>query len=1362
MARHSIARLAAALALLLLPAAARAATVTGRVLDPAGTPVAGAKVVWEAYRTDEETLVDETAGAAPAAIGETVTDAEGRFKVVLDKAGVEVALRILPGTLAGALLGGPYDSTEDAALGDIELPAVEKLSGRVTDDAGKPVAGARVRAHGGLPFEDGDVTLYADATTGADGSFTIPNAPAGAGRVTARALGYSPATQTSFRERPTAARLTLKSGGSVAGTVLDPAGKPVEGAVVVSGSLATRTDASGAFRIAGVPAGAPAVEAFSKDLAARNDRVRVKKGETVEVPLRLARSAAVTGTVIDEKTRRPVAGVRISTQSGGFALRASDPGRRARTDAKGKFRLVGLRPRAYSIRAAKADYLPVTMPGVVAGVSTPGTVAIALQKSASIAGRVTDEAGAPVPGARVRLARNTGIRAMMRAGGPAALFGSSGVTSGPDGAFRLRGLTAQRNVTLEAAKTGFVPARRFGLTVKSGEAVKDVALVVKRGLEAGGRVVDSAGQPVAGAEVRLTRPEGGMGRILFQMAGMNREKPDASSRADGSFRVSGLEVGEYAVAVSREGYAGKRVPSVTVSAEGPNEWAPIVLTAGVAVAGYVRNGKGEPVVGATVFSFREGAGPQQATTDPEGRFRLEGLSPDRATMLSVNADGYAPLQRNVTPPADDLALVLRNTATIRGRVEDASTNKPITDFTAAAREPQGGAGGGMRIVMGGGQGDKSFQSADGSFELADVAPGRWSVSASSPGYRSSEVSGVEVAEGETKEGVLLQLRKGAVVTGRVLDPRRGTGVPNASVSWEEGSGGRGAGMAALARLDGSANSQVTDADGRFRFEGLPSGKLTLAAQHPEFLEVSKAVEVEDQAAVDLTLSLGGSIAGSVVGKDGRTPVGGAEVLLDEQGGTFSFGPDSSRADASGTFLFEHLKPGRYRVSARSNAGTSQPKDVVLAENQRLDGVLIEMVAGATVSGTVSGLPAGRVGGLRIFATGSNYQDGATTGDDGRFTLRDVPAGVLRVSAMTTFPTNRSASKTVDVPESGEVPVEIVFEGASRLAGRVLRGERGISGLFVSAVPEPPSASGSRSSAQTDENGQYTIEGLADGTYQVSVNGSGVSYRKIYSVSGDTDGDIVLPGVSISGVVTESATNEPIEGASVQAESGRETSSFTIKRAVTDSRGFYSIDDLDSGTYQVSARGEGYQVKTQPATVSSSSLELNLQLQRGAGLAIRAVDGLTGHPLRGLMALAYSQAGTVAFSGAVALDAEGKGEIASLAPGRYSLYLFSDGYASRSFPALVVPSPALGVALTPGGRVEVRTDAPLSGRLVEAGGAAYFVGPWRLDGRVTAGPPATVWEHVAPGSYHLIVSGPSGDRSYPVNVAEGRTTTVEVR
>ncbi|HSE62971.1 MAG TPA: carboxypeptidase regulatory-like domain-containing protein [Thermoanaerobaculia bacterium] len=1344
-----------------LVAPARAATVSGRVLDSGGAPVAGAKVTWEAYRTDEQTLLDDTQGAVPAALGETATDAAGRFQVKLEKPGIEVSIRVMPGALPAALLGGPYDASEDVALDDVELPAVEKISGRISDESGKPVADARIRATGGLPFEEADVVFYAEAKSAADGAYSIPNAPVGGGGLSVRATGYSPLRQPSAQRRTTV-NVTLKKGGTIRGIVTDPAGKPAEGATVISGSLAAKSDSSGAWSLTGVPPGTREVEAFWKDdLAARRDTVHVKKGEAVDAGLRLGKAASITGSVVDEKTRRPIAGVRVWASATSF-FRGDARSRRARTDAKGRFRIPALAPRRYTVRAAKAEYLPVAMPGIVAAVSPPGTVAIALQKAAAVSGRVTDEAGLPVPGARVRFARDSNVRALLR-GGPAAFLGRPGVTTGPDGAFRIRGLAAEKNLTLEAAKTGYVTAKRHGVTLKPGEAVKDVTLVVRRGLEARGRVVDSAGQPIAGAEIRLSPVERGGGRFMFQIAGVSREKPDTTSGADGSFRVAGLEAGEYALTVSREGYAPKRVPSATVAEKGPNDWPEIVLAAGVPIAGVVRSSKGDAIVGAEVFAFAEGTS-RNSRTDPEGKFRLEGFGAERRVMLNVMAEGYSALQKQITPSPEEVVLVLATSGTIRGRVEDAATNRPITDFTASYADARGQLAGAVRVVMGLGEREKAFQSPDGSFELADVPPGKWGVRVSAPGYRPAEVSGIEIAEGETKEGVVVALRKGAVISGRVLDARRGTGVANASVAWSEGSGasGMGPGMAVLSRLDaGGVTAATTDADGRFRFEGLPAGKITLSAEHPDFLEASKMVELDDEATVDLTLGLGGSISGTVVGKDGRTGIPGAEVFLSEEGDDFR-GDDSARADASGNFAFEHLKPGRYRVSARSSVGATAWKDVVLGESQQQDGVLLEMATGATIRGTVSGLPAGKVGGIRVFASTKDFSDSAVTGDDGRFAFRDVPSGVLRLTASTPFPAMRSTSKNVDVPEGAtEVPAEIVFEGNSRLAGRVTRGDTPLTGAFVSATPDPPSATAGRASDQTDEDGRYSIEGLTDGNYQVRVSGQSSSYRRDFTVSGDTNGDIALPMLAISGIVTDAGSNEPIPGAFIQAETGQERTGVPARYTQTDSRGFYSLDDLDSGSYQVTARKEGYQLKTLPVSVASAPAELNVSLTRGAGLTIRAADGLTGIPLRSVTALAYTGTGSLAFTGSISLDAEGKGEISSLTPGSYSLYLFSGGYASRSYP-VTVPSPMLSIALTPGGRVEVRTDVPFTGRLVDAAGAPYMIFPGRLDARVSGAPPAVSWGSLAPGSYRLLVSGASGESAYPFTVVEGQTTTVAIR
>ncbi|HXM75776.1 MAG TPA: carboxypeptidase-like regulatory domain-containing protein, partial [Thermoanaerobaculia bacterium] len=64
-------------------APALAGSVSGRVVDPSGKPVAGARVAWVAYQTDDQTILNATRGVEPAVLGETATGADGAFRVVL-------------------------------------------------------------------------------------------------------------------------------------------------------------------------------------------------------------------------------------------------------------------------------------------------------------------------------------------------------------------------------------------------------------------------------------------------------------------------------------------------------------------------------------------------------------------------------------------------------------------------------------------------------------------------------------------------------------------------------------------------------------------------------------------------------------------------------------------------------------------------------------------------------------------------------------------------------------------------------------------------------------------------------------------------------------------------------------------------------------------------------------------------------------------------------------------------------------------------------------------------------------------------------------------------------------------------------
>jgi hypothetical protein len=116
---------------------------------------------------------------------------------------------------------------------------------------------------------------------------------------------------------------------------------------------------------------------------------------------------------------------------------------------------------------------------------------------------------------------------------------------------------------------------------------------------------------------------------------------------------------------------------------------------------------------------------------------------------------------------------------------------------------------------------------------------------------------------------------------------------------------------------------------------------------------------------------------------------------------------------------------------------------------------------------------------------------------------------------------------------------------------------------------------------------------------VSLNGQGVSYRRAIPVSGDTNGDIALLMISITGTVTEAGSGDPLEGVTIQAQTGNDPQ-FRGKQGVSDSSGHYFIDDVDPGSYQLNARKAGYQAKTLTVNVAGDSAQSDLAMDRGSG------------------------------------------------------------------------------------------------------------------------------------------------------------------
>src|SRR5262249_17418571 len=150
-------------------------------------------------------------------------------------------------------------------------------------------------------------------------------------------------------------------------------------------------------------------------------------------------------------------------------------------------------------------------------------------------------------------------------------------------------------------------------------------------------------------------------------------------------------------------------------------------------------------------------------SDEEGGFHIGGLAPKRPVSLWVSAEGFVSAEgRNVVPPAEDVTLTLVIAAKLSGRLVDYATKEPVRSFK-------------LTLIQAGSSDERfpseDFHSEEGRFVLRNIAPGSWSVRASAPGYPPAIFPVGELASGETRDGLLLSIRKGLSVSGRVSDTR---------------------------------------------------------------------------------------------------------------------------------------------------------------------------------------------------------------------------------------------------------------------------------------------------------------------------------------------------------------------------------------------------------------------------------------------------------------------------------------------------------------------------------------------------------------------------------------------------------------
>ena len=484
----------------------RGASLEGRVATTRGKPVAGVRLV-----------VAEAAA---------VTDAEGFYRLEgLRPGGAELDVfhPAYPRLTKRVEIDGSGQRL------DVELPAGEKVAGRVLDAAGEPVSAAEVtletpqRAIGRRDHR---------ARTAPDGGFELEAVPRGRYRVVTRARGYALSFGKALLEVPENGRddleIVLARGGRLLGTVsgLDPDqlsrvevraenddfDESVGGLVDGAGRFEIPDLAPGDWQLVGTLPGE------QREVTAR---VVVAPGATVERDLEFGGRFTLAGRIF--YGGEPLAGARVSVRASRYDLEHT-----LESDYRGEFRLEDL--------AADTYWLGVSHRGQ--RVIHNDTVELVADRqmvieldSGVVLGEVTSGAtGKPVQAAVVRLEPVLGAEFVVAAGVDAE--GHYRLPRVPPGSYRA-----------SVAAEGHAPFEKTVEVVGDRRETRlDVELAEAPGLELAVRL-DSGSIP----RLVALRVEDELGRLVL----VDQEQPEPS----GTVRLGRLPPGRWRLTVSAPGAA---------------------------------------------------------------------------------------------------------------------------------------------------------------------------------------------------------------------------------------------------------------------------------------------------------------------------------------------------------------------------------------------------------------------------------------------------------------------------------------------------------------------------------------------------------------------------------------------------------------------------------------------------------------------------------------------------------------------------------------------------------------------------------------------------------------------------------------
>ncbi len=737
---------------------------------------------------------------------------------------------------------------------------------------------------------------------------------------------------------------------------------------------------------------------------------------------------------------------------------------------------------------------------------------------------------------------------------------------------------------------------------------------------------------------------------------------------------------------------------------------------------------------------RPPSGAPDAVSDADGRFVITGTGSGDLRRLHLRAEGFVPQTLAAMPAGNEaqrpFRAVLRRGLTVDGRVLD-DQGRPVADAHVSA-EPVIALD---QPTLPGPEAYGSIRTDEqGRFRFTTLSPRHYEFSVQAAGFRPSQTQGLDLraVEGpEAPSSLVFDLERGAVLRGRITNDR---GEPVAD-----------------ARVLVSRVGASTDAQGRYRVDGLDPGPQVARIVHPAYRAAERPVEIVglEPHRLDVELPAGHRVFGRTVDPEGL-PVPRVSLYFDlDEAEQAQAVLRRSTSDADGFFELADVPDGTYSVvTERPGFATVELPAALRVDGEPVHDLEIELERGATVEGEILGVDFEQLASIQVRAEGESGPslDGRVS-HDGRFVIENLPSGPWLLTAELPDDARQARSRLRIEPGRLRIRRDLRFDGGELSAEILLDGEA----LADAEVTLEGRDVALTRSALTDHLGEIHISDLVPGRYRLHVSypRRWVSHSRELSINnGFQDTRIDIESLIFEGIVRSADDGEALAGTRVglgflaaAGDPPADGEAMHLFSVTSKDDGRFHVPRLSAGRYRLQVSHEGFGDHEEVLDLRPGMPTHPVELRPSPGFELKVVGGSGSAPPWVSGRFQRHDGREISETRPVS---DGVARFSSLPAGRWTALWSAPGRATVEA-AVEVPG-RLEVDLPPAADLQIRVPA------LEESDTLAQVSLRLPDGRTV---PVTT-EPTGPARQHPVIAGaarlggiPAGPWTVEVQAADGR-------